>query len=90
MRVRLALEGAGYERLIDVEIKYGLRPGTVTDTLARPNLAGEKAIAKLLGLSASDIWPSRYDANGERLKPQPPMNYIRRVLERHGKNGRAA
>lgn len=90
MKVRLALEQAGYERLIDVELKFDLRHGVATDTLARPNKAGEEAIAAIIGVRPADIWPSRYDANGERLKPQPPMNYIRRALERHGQNGRAA
>lgn len=90
MRIRLALEKAGYERLLDVETTFGLRLGVGSDTLARPNRAGEEAIAAAVGVPPADIWPSRYDANGNRLKPQPPMNYIRRALERHGQNGRAA
>lgn len=90
MQIRLALERAGFERLQDVEEKFGLRSGTISDAIARPNTAGEEALASLLGVRPADIWPSRYDAAGERLRPQPPMNYIRRALERHRQNGRAA
>lgn len=34
----------------------------VADTLARPNRAGEEAIAAIVGVRPADIWPSRYDA----------------------------
>lgn len=33
----------------------------------RPHFKGERAIAKYLGLSPRQIWPSRFDRNGARI-----------------------
>ncbi|MFL1781416.1 Helix-turn-helix domain-containing protein [Candidatus Hepatincolaceae symbiont of Richtersius coronifer] len=53
----------------------GLREGSVRLAVAKPHKAGEKALAKALGIEAKDIFPSRYDERGRRYEPQPRANY---------------
>lgn len=48
------------------------------------NIKGETAISKALKMHPKDIWPSRYDTKGERLKPQPSKNYIAKPRFRQG------
>ncbi|MBO6808423.1 helix-turn-helix domain-containing protein [Thalassospira sp.] len=67
----------------DVDRASGFRVGTTRDATRHPHAEGEQAIAEALGLRAKDIWPSRYDAKGKRLKPQPSQNYTDRPRLRH-------
>ncbi len=46
--------------------------------LAEPHINGELAIANALNVPPYNIWPSRYDEEGERLDPQPNSNYKER------------
>ena len=57
------------------ERSYKLPPFSASAALRRPYEAAESAIAEAVGLSAHLIWPSRYDASGNRLSPQPAENY---------------
>ncbi|WP_121573400.1 helix-turn-helix domain-containing protein [Brenneria alni] len=41
--------------------KSGLSSSTLRNALVRPYPKGEKIIAEAIGVSPSDIWPSRYD-----------------------------
>ena len=45
----------------------GLGSDTLYNTLARPWPKGEQIIAKALGVSPSEIWPSRYPAMKEAV-----------------------
>jgi Ner family transcriptional regulator len=45
--------------------------------LALPNERAEQLIAAALDVPPSMIWPSRYNADGSRKRPQPPTNYHR-------------
>ncbi|SDR08211.1 helix-turn-helix domain-containing protein [Pseudovibrio sp. Tun.PSC04-5.I4] len=65
-----------------VDRTYTLPKGTAVNTARQPHPRGEQALAKVLGLSPLNIWPSRYDAStGERLSPQPLENYrTQRIL----------
>lgn len=74
----------------DVDRAAGLRVGTTRDAIRHPHAEGEQAIAQALGTQAKDIWPSRYDAEGKRLKPQPSQNYTDRPRLRHCLKGEAA
>lgn len=67
----------------DVDRAFGLQVGTASKTLGYPHGRAEQAIAKMLQLAAHKIWPSRYDALGKRLKPQPAENYKSRRRVRH-------
>jgi lambda repressor-like predicted transcriptional regulator len=74
----------------DVARECGLPESTVRTATRKPSIEGEWAIAYFLGLPASKIWPSRYDSNGERLKPQPAVNYKDFPRLGHGQKGEAA
>ena len=80
-RIKARLYKAGY-LLADVERKYQLPRGTVSDTLRAPNLKGERAIAAALGTRPELLWRDRYHASGQRKSPQdhsrPPTMAQRR------------
>lgn len=57
------------------ERRHKLPSHSVSAALRRPYELVEKAIASALGIPPQSLWPSRYDANGNRLTPQPPENY---------------
>lgn len=61
--------------LRDVDRRAALPIGTASATIAKPNAAGEQAIAEFLGVSAASLWPERYSSIGERLSPQPARHY---------------
>ena len=43
--------------------------------LQRPHPRAEEIISAIIGIPAHKIWPSRYDFDGVRLRPQPSKNY---------------
>jgi Ner family transcriptional regulator len=45
--------------------------------LVRPAERGEEEIARFLGVKPQVIWPSRYNEDGSRCRPQPAANYHR-------------
>lgn len=47
----------------------GLPEHACRTALRGSDARGEAAIAKLLDLAPRDIWPTRYDRNGERINP---------------------
>lgn len=57
------------------ERQHGLPVQAANAALKRPHDLAEAAIAAALGKHPADLWPSRYDAAGNRLSPQPPANY---------------
>lgn len=59
----------------DVDRAYQLAPATARKAARVPILAGELAIAEVLGRSPRELWPSRFAETGERLQPQPAENY---------------
>lgn len=71
----------------DVDRKFGLKDGASRKTARQPHQPGEHAIAEALSLSPRRIWPSRYDARGTRLKPQPLENYTNAPTIRTVKKG---
>ena len=89
-KIKYELEKCGIAELADLDSRARLPRGTVSQAIRRPSASGEAAISSALKVPAAVIWPSRYDDRGERLKPQPPMNYIARSLERHRQKRRVA
>lgn len=60
----------------DVDRMHGLVSGYARIAARKPLVAGEQAIANVLGMSPRQLWPSRFNpATGERLKPQPREHY---------------
>jgi Ner family transcriptional regulator len=56
---------------------HGMSRQAIALTLVRPSQQGEDAIARFLGVKAQVIWPSRYNRDGSRRRPQPAENYQR-------------
>lgn len=53
----------------------GLSRQSMALALARPSREAEEAIARYLEIDPQVIWPSRYNPDGSRRRPQPPQNY---------------
>jgi Ner family transcriptional regulator len=70
-RMRYELEKKGRRTWREIDLEYGFPVNTISNTMYRPDPRGEKVLADILGLPPQEIWPSRYDATGRRLKPQP-------------------
>lgn len=80
----------------ELDQRFGLPKGAIACAIFRPYARAEAAIAKFLGVPAHHLWPSRYNSDGTRRRPQPSSNYkpatrIRATRIRHAKQmGRAA
>ncbi len=74
-KVLYELEQRRNTNFAEIERAYGMRPATCSIACLRPLEHAEIAIAETLGEPAHIIWPSRYDDDGKRLKPQPRKNY---------------
>ncbi|MBE0529494.1 MAG: helix-turn-helix domain-containing protein [Rhodospirillales bacterium] len=74
IEIRYLLNQAGLT-FAEVDRDHGLKTGTARATARYPHRAGEHAIAKALGVPPTELWPSRYRTDGQRLKPQPAANY---------------
>lgn len=55
----------------------GLKPQAVAHALFRPDARAECAISNFLRVPPQSIWPSRYNVDGSRKRPQPKANYRR-------------
>lgn len=51
-----------------LSIASGLAPSTLGTALQCPYLKGEQIIANAIGVSANEIWPSRYAARNVKPK----------------------
>lgn len=74
IEIRYLLNQAGLT-FADVDRKHGLKSGIARQTARYPHREGEIAIARVLKVEPLDLWPSRYRADGQRLRPQPAANY---------------
>lgn len=61
--------------LAKIDEVYKLPPGTASNTLKEPHLAGERAIAAALKTRPHLLWFSRYHSDGSRKAPQPAEHY---------------
>ncbi|WP_316154760.1 helix-turn-helix transcriptional regulator [Cupriavidus sp. BIC8F] len=61
--IKGALEKAGYS-LRQLSIQHGYSQGALKNALYLPWPVAERIIAAAIGLHASEIWPTRYDADG--------------------------
>ena len=52
--------------LTELARRHGLAEHVCGHAAREPNYDGEAAIAEALSLPANEIWPSRYEANGDR------------------------
>lgn len=89
-KIRYELEKAGETCLYAMDRHHGLPLGTCSNSISVPHRGGEEAIACALNRAPAEIWPSRYDENGNRLRPQPAHNYRQSDPAGHRQNRRAA
>lgn len=61
--IKAALEKAGYS-LRQLSLQHGYAPGSLKATLDKPWPSAERLIGAAIGVHPSEIWPSRYDADG--------------------------
>ena len=59
-----ALRKAGWS-LRRLSVHYGYHPKVLAAPLSRRWPKGERLIAETLGVKPQDIWPDRYDADGQ-------------------------
>jgi len=59
-----ALRKAGWS-LRQLSLHYKLSPGTLKAAIQMPYPNGERLIAAAIGVKPWEIWPSRYDAEGQ-------------------------
>ena len=87
--IKAALEKRGLT-LSDLDTAHGLPKGMCSFALSRPHPKGEAAICAALGLQPMVLWPSRYELNGLRKRPQPAENYRPRPQAGHRQKSEAA
>ena len=67
--IKARLRMAGYT-LADVARETQTDPSTVRLALRKPSLAGEKAIAQIMGKPLHELFPERWTADGRRIRPR--------------------
>lgn len=68
-------------RFSDIDKQFSLRVGTTRLAISKPHKTGEEALAKILGISLKELFPTRYDKEGNRYNPQPAKNYIYKTMQ---------
>ena len=75
------LLGAKGIRFSDIDKQCSLRVGTARLAVSKPHKAGEEALSKIMGITLKDLFPSRYDDQGNRYNPQPAKNYVYKTMQ---------
>lgn len=73
----LAKAGWSLRRLA---LHHEISPSTLQQVVYRPYPRGEQRIAEALGLTPEQIWPSRYDEQGNPNRPMGRPSFIPRVI----------
>lgn len=89
-KIRYELEKVGITKLYDLDRAHGLPLGICSATISAPHRKGEEILAALLKRDPWEIWPSRFDVSGKRLRPQPKSNYRQARSAGHCQKRRAA
>lgn len=88
IKYEMGLRGLKFRAL---ERQHDLPANSIRNALHEPHERGEQVIAAALQKSPHQIWPRRYDKQGNRLQPQPLRNYRpRRSYRTSQKRSRAA
>ncbi len=65
----------GGRTLASVARDAGIKERALARALVVPRRAAEEAIAAAMDKEPKDIWPTRYNEDGTRKRPQPVDNY---------------
>ncbi len=76
------------ETLTSIALRAGISPVACRVVFIKPIPAAERAISKFLSVPLHDMWPDRYDHNGNRLPSH--SNPSKSTQVRTSKKGRAA
>jgi Ner family transcriptional regulator len=84
-RIKAAVEAEG-QTLADVAFDAGVEPSSIYHVKRWPNPRLQTVIAKIIGVSALEIWPSRYDRQGQpvsrhnwiKLNTMPPRRRVQK------------
>lgn len=84
-RIKAAVEAHG-GTLADVAVQAGVEASSIYHVKRWPNPRLQAAIARTIGISASDVWPSRYDRQGQpvsrhnwiKLNTVPPRRRVQK------------
>lgn len=72
--IKAAIRKTG-ESLASLGARHGIMRQVMANALVIPHAQAERVIADYLKVPPHEIWPSRYEADGRRRKPQPAANY---------------
>ena len=84
--IKAALEKRGLT-LSGLDRANGLPEGTCSAALRKPHPKGEAVISSAMEVSPPELWPSRYETDGTRKRPQPAANYKSPRRRGHRQNG---
>lgn len=63
--------------LEDLARQTGVNSANIRKALRYPSFIGEQAIAQFLNIHPKELWPNRYDDNGNPLHPHASANYLK-------------
>lgn len=86
-RILKALRAHGTS-LRALSLLHGYHPDSLRQALLRPYPKAERLIAEAIGVAPWQIWPSRYDAQGQPNRPYGrPKKSVRKGQARQGVSG---
>lgn len=62
--------------LKELAAQNGLQAAAISFALTNPHRPAERAIAKFLGVPLHELWPDRWTADGQRIRPRYAYLYI--------------
>lgn len=77
--IKAELERKGYT-LSGLAVQYGYHPNSMSQCFTKSWPAGERIIAKALKVHPSELWPERYDADGNKKSCTAIRNHYARNL----------
>lgn len=54
--------------LTQLAVDNGLNPSACRQSLIRPQLKADRVISRFLGVPLHELWPDRYDTNGDPIR----------------------
>ena len=85
--IRAEIKRRGYT-FVELSRKYGLAVSAIRTALVMPYPKADRVISAFLGVPLHNLWPDRYDRDGNRLPSQSKPN--KSAHAEASKKGRAA
>ncbi len=68
-------------KFVDIDKQFSLRARTARQAVSKPHRAGEEALSSVLKITLKELFPNRYDNEGNRYNPQPAENYRYKTMQ---------